>query len=203
MEKRDLEQEIINAARETFIHCGYTDASMTDIAKTVGINRPTLHYYFRTKDKLFNAVFGDIIKESIDQIRYIFHPDIPLLERLDYIIDSYYKHFKLHPDLPMFFLKEIQRNPTAFVSEIHQPEVSALLLEVMGLYHKEIEMKQIQNVPFELSMPAFYMLLITPFIGQRLMETPIFGVEFDLDKYLLKWKKYMLDHFDKMLVIHP
>ena len=57
-EHSDLEQQIIKTAQQLFIEKGFVETSMSDIAATVGINRPTLHYYFRTKDKMFKAVFG-------------------------------------------------------------------------------------------------------------------------------------------------
>lgn len=50
-EHSDLEQQIIKTAQQLFIEKGFVETSMSDIAATVGINRPTLHYYFRTKDK--------------------------------------------------------------------------------------------------------------------------------------------------------
>lgn len=48
----DLEKKIIEAAKELFIENGFAETSMSDIAAKVGINRPALHYYFRTKDKM-------------------------------------------------------------------------------------------------------------------------------------------------------
>lgn len=46
-EHSDLEQQIIKTAQQLFIEKGFVETSMSDIAATVGINRPTLHYYFR------------------------------------------------------------------------------------------------------------------------------------------------------------
>ena len=60
-ENNHLEQRIIETAQQLFIEKGFTETSMSDIAHTVGINRTTLHYYFRTKDKMFQAVFNKII----------------------------------------------------------------------------------------------------------------------------------------------
>lgn len=53
----NIESRIIEAAKQEFIKKGFEQTSMSDIAAVVGINRPTLHYYFRTKDKMFQAVF--------------------------------------------------------------------------------------------------------------------------------------------------
>ena len=67
----DLEKKIIEAAKELFIENGFAETSMSDIAAKVGINRPALHYYFRTKDKMFQAVFGNIILSFIPKIHDI------------------------------------------------------------------------------------------------------------------------------------
>lgn len=48
-EHSDLEQQIIKTAQQLFIEKGFVETSMSDIAATVGINRPTLHYYLEPK----------------------------------------------------------------------------------------------------------------------------------------------------------
>lgn len=53
----NIESRIIEAAKQEFIKKGFEQTSMSDIAAVVGINRPTLHYYFRTKDKMFQSSF--------------------------------------------------------------------------------------------------------------------------------------------------
>ena len=55
-ENTSMEQRIIQAAKQVFIEKGYAKAGMSDIAVRVGINRSGLHYYFRTKEKMFEAV---------------------------------------------------------------------------------------------------------------------------------------------------
>lgn len=65
MEEKNIEQQIIQVARQVFIEKGFAEASMTDIARCAGISRTVLNYYFRTKEKLFAAVFSDIIHDFI------------------------------------------------------------------------------------------------------------------------------------------
>ena len=101
----------------------------------------------------------------------------------------------------MFFLKEIQREPTGFLNEVNQPGIRNLLLEVMELYNKEIREGKLRDLPFDIALPSVYMLLITPFIGERLMETPVFNATFNMENYLKRWKEYMLQHFSLMLGI--
>ena len=87
-EHSDLEQQIIKTAQQLFIEKGFVETSMSDIAATVGINRPTLHYYFRTKDKMFKAVFGSIVMSLMPKIQDIVKQDIPFMERYIQILRS-------------------------------------------------------------------------------------------------------------------
>ena len=96
-EHSDLEQQIIKTAQQLFIEKGFVETSMSDIAATVGINRPTLHYYFRTKDKMFKAVFGSIVMSLMPKIQDIVKQDIPFMERLSMILDEYIELFTSNP----------------------------------------------------------------------------------------------------------
>ena len=69
-ENTSMEQRIIQAAKQVFIEKGYAKAGMSDIAVRVGINRSGLHYYFRTKEKMFEAVFADIVLSFIPSIHF-------------------------------------------------------------------------------------------------------------------------------------
>lgn len=66
-----MEQKIIQAARETFLKKGYKETNMSDIAAAVGLTRPAMHYYFRTKERLFQTVFGDILESFLPKIKGI------------------------------------------------------------------------------------------------------------------------------------
>ena len=107
----DLEKKIIEAAKELFIENGFAETSMSDIAAKVGINRPALHYYFRTKDKMFQAVFGNIILSFIPKIHdIIIQQDKPVSESIGEIVDAYYKVFTENPCLPLFMVREMHRD---------------------------------------------------------------------------------------------
>ena len=41
---------------------------MADIAAEVGLTRPAMHYYFRTKELLFQAIFGDILMSFLTAV---------------------------------------------------------------------------------------------------------------------------------------
>jgi len=61
-QNRNVEQDIVEAARKVFQEKGYKEATMRDIAAEANINMAMLHYYFRSKDNLFYIVFDEAFK---------------------------------------------------------------------------------------------------------------------------------------------
>jgi len=53
----NTEQNILNAAKHVFQRKGLDGTRMQEIANEAGINKALLHYYFRSKQLLFEAVF--------------------------------------------------------------------------------------------------------------------------------------------------
>ena len=98
------EARIVQEATRLFTERGYIATSMADIAAEVGINRTGLHYYYRTKDRMFQAVFGSVVKQLIPQIHeIILEVNSPVEERVSRVIDVYYGLFRANPSLPMTF----------------------------------------------------------------------------------------------------
>ena len=54
--------EIVQQASELFDEVGYHTTSMDDIAKAVGLAKPTLYHYFQSKDSILLAVHEEIIR---------------------------------------------------------------------------------------------------------------------------------------------
>ena len=59
---RTREAAILKAAEEEFLTKGYAGARTTEIAKVAGVSHTMLHYYFRTKENLFNCVYEQKVK---------------------------------------------------------------------------------------------------------------------------------------------
>ena len=93
-ESRGLESKIIKTARRLFIEKGFAETSMSDIALEAGINRPVLHYYFRTKERMFHAVFGQIVLSFLPRLSGIIQQkEKSLPERIGEIVDVYSQIF--------------------------------------------------------------------------------------------------------------
>ncbi len=51
-----VEDKILAAANETFIRYGFHGTTIEKIAKTAGVNKSSIHYYFRTKENMYALV---------------------------------------------------------------------------------------------------------------------------------------------------
>ena len=64
-----------------FIRKGMDGARMQEIADEAGINKALLHYYFHSKDQLFNEVFYGILSRLIPGLIKIFKGNEPFIEK--------------------------------------------------------------------------------------------------------------------------
>jgi AcrR family transcriptional regulator len=103
-------QKIFRAAAEIFEEKGYTGARMQEIADRAGMNKALLHYYFRSKEQLFMAVFQVLIKKMFEKIFSIFEEEISFKEKLRKFLDEHIEFMIRNPKLPIFLLNELSKN---------------------------------------------------------------------------------------------
>ena len=58
----NTEQKILDAAITIFIRYGFHGTTLQQIAKKAGVNKSAIHYYFRSKEKLYKKVLMEIIQ---------------------------------------------------------------------------------------------------------------------------------------------
>ncbi len=111
--KKDIntEQKIIAAAKKVFLQHGMAGARMQSIADEAGINKALLHYYFRSKEKLFSIVFQKAVKESIPQIVKVFNTDAHFFDKIRRFVSEYLEFIGKNPYLPMFIMHELASRP--------------------------------------------------------------------------------------------
>src|SRR5690606_40702738 len=105
------EEKIFEAAFKVFQSKGFTGARMQEIADEAGINKAMLHYFFRSKEKLFEAVFMKAFGKLAPQINEIFNSDDDLFEKIRKFTASYITFVIEYPFLPQFIIQEMNNNP--------------------------------------------------------------------------------------------
>jgi TetR/AcrR family transcriptional regulator len=102
----DTESRIFDAALRVFARKGRDGARLQEIADEAGINRPLLHYYFRTKQRLFEAVFTHLFRQFVQSFHMPPAEDAPFSEILRSFIDHYVDNVREHQDMVRMIVAE-------------------------------------------------------------------------------------------------
>lgn len=194
-----MEQQIIKAAKQVFIMKGYNEAGMSDIAALVGINRSGLHYYFRTKEKMFEAVFADIVLSFIPSIHNIILQDKPVRERISDMIDVYYEVFRKEPCFPVFIAQEIRRDAGHMFETIRSLEIGRYASRIREALQQEMESGSIKEVPLEFIFYTFYGLVVFPFLSRPLSEMVFMESSESFEEMLQSWKAHVIRQMEFLL----
>lgn len=108
--KQDVENKIIEAARELFYEKGFTGVTVRDIAGKADVNLALLHYYFRTKDKIFEIVFKDAFALLFRKLNKALSSNVNLLKKIELIVESYITTATKYPQLASFIMHEMSVN---------------------------------------------------------------------------------------------
>ena len=174
-EQKETEHMILEAARREFQQNGYAGARMQAIADAAGINKSMLHYYYRSKDKLFQQVFREAVGRFFPVIFRVLSSDLSLEPKVKKLIDTYHEVFRENPYLPQFVLHEMNQHPGRFKSFMESQGV-----KIPGVFLKQIEEEvragRIRPVkPHEFIINTIA-LCVFPFIARNMIEA-VFGME--------------------------
>ena len=105
------ERQILEAAEKVFLAKGYAASKTMEIAEMAGVNHALLHYYFRTKENLFNKVFVEKIDLFIDSFTDLFAKELPLFELITSVIETQFLFLEDNDKLPFFLVNEVISSP--------------------------------------------------------------------------------------------
>lgn len=186
MEDKHTEEKIFEAATAEFEEKGMTGARMQNIADRAGINKALLHYYFRTKDKLFAAVFDKLAGKMLGKFAGIFNLDMPIDKKLKYFYTEHISFLEKNPKLPMFLLREINRNPELlekFLSKINFERIR----EGMD---KNIPGINIPKEDFAHLMISIVSLSVFPIVAKPIIKGILSKQDISYDKFIEERKQY-------------
>ena len=118
---RDTEKRILEAARTVFVRHGTGGARMQEIAEEAGVNQALLHYYFRSKNGLAQAVFLDVVGPIVPSIVNVLGSESGIDQKVEQFVHLYIDTVRQNPFIPGYILAELHFNPeriTALASQV-------------------------------------------------------------------------------------
>lgn len=175
-EKKNTEKLILEAAKEVFVEYGFDGASMQRIADRAGINKALLHYYFRSKDNLFEATFKEVFVTIMPPLMNTAKENIPIEDKIRLFVDKYITSLRDNPLVPIFILHELNRNPENLPKLVMESGINPLLFynAIVEEQHKGI----LRPFPPRHLLINMLALSIFPFVAKPIIK----GVFFDNDE---------------------
>lgn len=170
--KDNTEDKILAAAQNVFIQKGMDGARMQEIANEAGINKALLHYYFRTKEKLFEAIFKKVFNKILPNVMLMVESDKPIEQKLGVFIESYIDLLQKNPFLPTFILKEMNRNPDLLASMIKNTGVNPS--KIFTMFEREMDAGRIRRMDPRDLMINILSMSIFPIASKPLMTIMFF-----------------------------
>ena len=190
---KQTEEKIFEAATEVFTEKGMDGARMKDIADHAGINKSLLHYYFRTKDHLFNAVFEKIAGKMFMKFAPVFDENLTLEEKIKFFYKEHITFLQENPRLPGFILNEINRNPSRIKKLLQHIDFKKIWILLEKQHKNELVKYNITEESIPQLMTSIAAISVFPFAARGIVEGILEIIGIDFDSYLEQRKEYAAD----------
>lgn len=192
--KKDFstEDKILKAAEEVFQQKGFDGARMQEIADQANINKGLLHYYFKTKDKLFEAIFKKSFNQLMSKLEDILGSDLPLFDKLEQFIDEYMGLLLRNPLLPRFVIHELNTNADEFIRKNFVGENTQKITAFIASIQCEVDEKKIKPVDPRQLLINIIALCIFPFLGRPMLQVALQQNDLQFKQLLQERKQHVV-----------
>ena len=163
---------------------------MQEIAAEAGVNQALLHYYFRSKERLAEAVFREAAGRLVPAVLRLLGSEASLEHKIEQFVHLYIDTVRQHPFLPGYILAELH----------HHPERLAALKEAVGLPVAQLAEALRQRLGAQLAeraaagtmrtivpeqfIASLISLVIFPFAARPLLQVALSLDEAGFDRFL-------------------
>ena len=189
----NTESQILDAAKNVFQRKGMDGSRMQEIADEAGINKAMLHYYYRSKKMLFEAVFKAAFSLLAPQLNKILNDNNSIEEKIKNFTASYISFIIKHPYLPNFIFQELNRNPE-FILKMQRNKEFPNIQKFKDQVTSEVKKGTIKPIKGTQLFINIISLNIFPFIASPLLKGLI-NVDDKAFKQLMEDRKTEVSDF--------
>ncbi len=175
---RDTEQRILDAAHSVFVRHGTAGARMQEIAEQAGVNKALLHYYFRSKNRLAEAVFTRVARGLFARVAAVLAGDVELEAKVEQVIALYLDQLQRSPYAPAYVINELNQHPERsrqLMDAIRQLRDESIGPDILGNLAAQIDRRAragaIRRIPPAQFLVNLVSLCIFPFVARPLLCT--------------------------------
>jgi len=195
---KTTEEKIYEAARTVFIRKGMEGTRMQEIADEAEINKALLHYYFRNKENLFNAVFKNTMSKFFAKTEEVMNGQLSIKEKITYFVHHYIDIIQANPYVPQFIINEINRDPQVLRSLMKdsglEPE------KILKMIANEIGKDDDTQTDPRHIVVSLLGMLIFPFVARPLLQIIYFNDnKEEFDQFIIERKQIVTNMVLKLI----
>lgn len=178
-------QKIISTARIMFLDNGYEGLKMQELADRAGVNKGLLHHYFDNKRNLFNTIFTDAFSQLFSGLKVILDSDASPEDKFEKVIDQYFDLLIANPQLPVFVLFELQRNPDVLLQVFKPAQIIGIIQKVLN-EDRQFDLDKVTHIVVTLASLCVFPFMARPLINGVLQDGKTFEQLIDERRPLVK-----------------
>lgn len=188
MDNKELSTEkiILEAAEAEFLEKGYGNAKMMAIAKRANVAHSMLHYYFRSKENLFQKVYVEKAQTLLPLFEDIFEQNLSFFETLRLLVGTQFNFFKDNPKLPLFLLSEIltnKKNRTLLFDVISKKAIVPMT-KLKNILDKEVKQGTVRPIQFQDLIINMISINALTFVAMPILQDMIEGNDTNIETRL-------------------
>jgi TetR/AcrR family transcriptional regulator len=183
------EEKIFDAAVDVFEEKGLSGARMQEIADKAGINKALLHYYYRTKEKLFDAVFAHMAGFLFEKLFVCLDKRLPWEQKIELFYQEHIAFLQSHPRLPSFILNEINQHPERIARFFISERITQMRRELFDQLEDEMKQGHIERMDKMQMLINILALSVFPFAARGLLEKLLEQENVPFNEFIEKRKK--------------
>jgi TetR/AcrR family transcriptional regulator len=169
---------ILRAALEEFAHEGVTGARTDEIARSAGVNKALIYYYFKDKDGLYSAVLEQVFTGLYSRVNAVLdREDLGPGEKMLSYVETHFDYIASSPVYPRLVQRELMRtgrNSLSLVTRImerHGRPVYAKLLKLIEAGSKNGDFRRVDPVQALTSILGIIVFYFISLPAQQLMSS--------------------------------
>lgn len=196
------EELILEAARRVFVQKGFDGARMQEIADEAGVNKALVHYYYRSKDNLFEAIFSDAFKQfwpSLEPV--IVKEDASVKDLIRAAVNGYMDILGKMPYLPMFVAGEINRSPERIQGLLKTAGIQPQI--IVDFFQKRMDLGEVVKMNPREIFVNIVGLCVFPFISKQLLCRMLWESTDEFDAFIEQRRVALYEFICRAILVNP
>ncbi len=199
---RDTERRILDAAHAVFVRRGTAGARMQEIAEEAGVNKALLHYYFRNKARLGDAIFRRVAQGLFARVGVILGSSAGLEDKVRQVVALYIDQLAATPYAPGYLIGEISQHPERarqMLEAVSQMRAQAIGEHFIAALDRQLHTAahegRIRPISVEQFLANLASLCVFPFAARPMLAAVLQLDDRGFDRFVHERKTTLADFF--------